>query len=480
MFLSSLDQTVFGTALPTIVGELGGVSRMLWVTTAYILAATVTMPVYGKLGDLIGRRNLFLGALVLFLAGSVIGGLSQDMRWLIVGRGVQGLGGGGLMILSQAIIADIVPARQRGRYMGVIGGVFALSSVLGPILGGWFTQGIGWRWAFWINIPLGLLALLTAAVFLRPPQHAVRRPRIDVAGITTMSVAVTSIVLFSSLLGDHAWNSPALLSLAAVAVAAATVFILVERRAAEPVIPPHLFADRNFNLATLAGLCTALAMFGAVAYLPTYLQMVSGLSATRAGFLMLSMIGGVMVTSVVTGGLASRTGRYKWMPIASSLVVTGGLVLLSTMTVDTPLAAVCCYMAIVGAGIGLGMQILVLIVQNSFPNSEVGTATAANNFFREIGASLGSAAVGALFTHRLTTLLGERASVAPGGGHGGIDQDSLTPSAVNAMPEPVRDAIITAYNEALTPVFLYITPLLLVSTVILFFVKEKPLATTVR
>ncbi|GAB3209312.1 MDR family MFS transporter [Marinactinospora thermotolerans] len=481
MLLGSLDQTILSTALPTIVGELGGVNHMLWVTTAYILAATITMPVYGKLGDLVGRKNLFILSLLLFLAGSVIGGAASGMTGLIAGRAVQGLGGGGLMILSQAIIADIIPARERGRYMGVMGSVFAVSSVLGPILGGWFTEGIGWRWAFWINIPLGALAVLAAVVFLRPSPAPEERPRLDVAGLVTMAIAVTSVVLFTSWGGtEYEWDSPVIIGLGVAFVVAGAAFVLVERRAAEPIIPLHLFADRNFNLSTIAGLFIALAMFGAVGYLPTYLQMVSGLDATNAGFLMLPMMAAVLITSTGSGFLVSATGRYKWLPIVGMLVVTGGLLLMSTMTVDTSLPVICLYLAVVGAGIGMGMQILVLVVQNAFPASEVGTATAANNFFREIGASLGSAVVGALFTSRLTSLLGGHGeAVSVGGAHGAVDQNSLTPAAVNAMDAPVKEFIVSSYNEALTPVFLYIAPLMVLSAVILCFIKEKPLATTV-
>lgn len=477
MFMSSLDQTILSTALPTIVGDLGGVNHMLWVTTAYILAATITMPVYGKLGDVIGRKGLFLSALGLFLVGSVIGGAAPDMAWLIAGRAVQGLGGGGLMILSQAIIADIVPARERGRYMGLMGGVFAISSVLGPILGGWFTESIGWRWAFWINIPLALLSIAAAVVFLKLPKHA-HRPKLDVWGILTMAVAVTSIVLITSWGGtEYEWGSPTILTLIGLAVVAGVVFVLVERKAAEPIIPLFLFRERNFNLSTIAGLFIAVAMFGAIAYLPTYLQMVSGLNATNAGFLMLPMMAGVMGTSIVSGQLASKTGRYKWMPIASSLVVAVGLLLMSTMTPQTSLVVFGVYLFILGAGIGLGMQILVLIVQNSFPNAIVGTATASNNFFREIGASLGSAVVGALFTSRLTSLLTER--MPAGAAQDGFDQNSITPAAVNGMPDQIRDVIIGSYNDALTPVFLYILPLMIISAILLMFIKEIPLATTI-
>lgn len=474
MLLSSLDQTIFSTALPTIVGELNGVDHMLWVTTAYLVAATIMMPIYGKLGDLIGRKGLFIGALGLFLVGSVVGGLAPDMTWLIIGRAIQGLGGGGLMILSQAIIADVVPVRERAKYMGIMGAVFGISSVAGPLLGGWFTEGIGWRWAFWINIPLGILAIVFAVVFLKLPRHRVA-VRFDLWGVITMAVAVTSIILVTSWGGtQYDWNSATIVTLIVIAVLSSAAFVLAEYKAAEPIIPLALFKTRNFVLATAAGLFIGVAMFGAIAYLPTYLQMVTGVSATVSGFMLLPMIIGLMIATIGTGQIASRTGRYKWMPLASMAVIALGLWLLSTLTVATPLPVLLSYLFVVGFGIGLGMQILILIVQNSFPNREVGTATAANNFFREIGASMGGAIVGALFTSRLTELLTER--MPTGGGAG--DANSLTPGVVQNLPEAIRDVIVGAYNDALTPVFLMLIPMVIAGFILLLFVKEVPLRAT--
>lgn len=473
MLLASLDQTVFSTALPTIVGELNGVDHMLWVTTAYLVASTIMMPVYGKVGDLLGRKSIFIAALALFVAGSVIGGLAPDMTWLIVGRAVQGLGGGGLMILSQAIIADIVPVRERSKYMGAMGAVFGVSAVAGPLLGGWFTESIGWRWAFWINIPVGLLAIGFALVFLKLPKHDTKM-RLDIWGILAMAVAVTSIILITSWGGtEHAWNSPTIITLIVVAVLAAAGFVLAEHRAAEPIIPLRLFTNRNFVLATAAGLVIGVAMFGAIAYLPTYLQMVTGVNATISGLMLLPMVVGLMLTAMVTGQLASRTGRYKWMPIASMVMLAVALVLLSTLHVDTPLPLLLSYLFVLGLGVGLGIQNLVLIVQNAFPDREVGTATAANNFFREIGGSIGGAIVGALFTDRLTDLLAERMPASPDAS--GTDLNSLTPAALAKLPGAIRDVIVTAYNDALTPVFLTLVPMILVGLVVLLFIKETPL-----
>jgi EmrB/QacA subfamily drug resistance transporter len=479
MLLASLDQTIFSTALPTIVGELNGVDHMLWVTTAYILASTIMLPVYGKLGDLIGRKGLFIGAIGLFIVGSVVGGLATDMTWLIAGRAVQGLGGGGLMILSQAIIADVVPARERGKYMGVMGGVFALSSVAGPLLGGWFTESIGWRWAFWMNIPLGILAIASAVVFLRLPKAAQSKPRLDFAGMGLLAIASTCLVLVTTWGGTtYDWDSAVIISLIAATVVAAVAFVLVERKAVEPIMPLKLFKDRNFNLTTIAGLIIGIAMFGALAYLPTYLQMVTGANATEAGLLMIPMMAALLLTSIVSGQLVSRTGRYKWLPIVGTAIVAVSLVLLSTMTPSLPVWVLCAYLAVMGIGLGMSMQILILIVQNSFPVSQVGTATASNNYFRQIGASLGSAIVGSLFVARLTELLADRMPAGASAASG--SSNSFTPAIVKALPAPVRDVIVGAYNDALTPVFLYMVPLILVAVVLLCFVKEKPLATTIE
>ena len=333
MLLASLDQMIFSTALPTIVGELNGVNHMLWVTTAYILASTITLPVYGKLGDLIGRKGLFITAISIFIVGSIIGGLAHDMNWLIAGRAVQGLGGGGLLILAQAIIADVVPARERGKYMGIMGGVFAISSVAGPLLGGWFTDSIGWRWAFWMNIPLGILAIASAAFFLRLPKNTNRNPKIDVTGIFLLAIASTCLVLMTTWGGNtYDWNSPVIIGLIVGAIVAGITFVFVERRAAEPIMPLHLFKDRNFNLTTIVGLILGVAMFGALAYLPTYLQMVTGLNATQAGLLMIPLMAALLIASVVSGQIVSRTGRYKWLPMTGLVLVAISLFLLSTMT----------------------------------------------------------------------------------------------------------------------------------------------------
>jgi EmrB/QacA subfamily drug resistance transporter len=475
MLLASLDHTIVSTALPTIVGELGGVAQMSWVVTAYILAATIVMPVYGRLGDLLGRKGLFLGAIVIFLVGSVIGGFAGSIGWLVAGRFVQGLGGGGLIITAQAIVADVVPARQRGRYLGVLGAVFAVSSIAGPLLGGYFTDVAGWRWCFWINLPIGAVALLVAALVLRLPPGTTRRPRLDVAGMALSAVAVTGVVLVSTWGGTaYSWTSPTILGLAGASLAAGTLFVLVERRAAQPIIPRTLFADRSFTVATGAGLLVSVGMFAGIAYLPTFLQMVGGHSATAAGLLMVSLMAGVLVASTGSGQIISATGRYKGFPVAGMAVCTLAFLLLSTLDTTTSDVLVVGYLALLGVGIGLVLQVLVLVVQNAADHRLVGTATAAHNFFREIGASLGTAVVGAVFGSRLAERL---AADLPAGT--GIDAATVTPAAVAQLPDALRDLVARAYAEALSPVFGYLAPLFAVGVVVVAFLPHRPLRTTV-
>lgn len=477
MLLASLDQTIVATALPTIVGELHGVSHMAWVTTAYILAATIAMPVYGRVGDLIGRKTLFLSAISVFLVGSAVAGMAANMTMLIIGRGIQGLGGGGLMILSQTIIADLVPPRQRAKYMAPIGAVFGLSAVAGPLLGGWFTDSVGWRWAFWINLPVGLLALAVCAVALRLPRRAVT-VTIDFLGIALMATAVSCTVLVATWGGTtYEWSDPVILWLGAGGLVAWVVFFLSQRRAAEPVIPLWLFRSRIFNLATLISLIVVgVGMFAVIGYLPTYLQMVYGYSATESGLLLIPMVVGLMATALPSGQLISRTGRYKIYPILGSAIVAGTALLMSTLDVDTSVVVVCVYVFLLGAGIGLLMQTLVLAVQNDFPASHVGTATSANNFFREIGATLGTAVVGAIFTNRLTTQLAD--TMPPQGAATVGDVNSLTPAMVHALPKELQDTVVAAYQHALVPVFAYLVPVFAIGLVLAFLLPEKKLADT--
>ena len=402
------------------------------------------MPVYGKLSDQFGRKPFLIFAIVAFMAGSIVGALAQNMNWLIFARALQGLGGGGLMILSQAVIADVIPPRDRGRYMGIIGGVFAFSSVAGPLIGGWITEGPGWRWAFWLNLPLAILSIL-AVIFLLPhrPFREREKHSIDYLGSLILMAGTSALVLATIWGGNqYEWTSPQIIGLLVFSVVAALVFIPVENRAAEPVMPMYLFKNRNFLLTLGASLALGVAMFGAVEYIPTYLQMALGVSATVAGLLMIPMMGVMLVVSIVTGRVVSKSGRYKRYVTSGTAIVALGLFLLSTVNVDTPTWLFCVYLAVMGAGLGMSMQFLTLIVQNAFPVSVVGTATASNNFFRQVGATVGASLVGGLFTSRLTSLI--------------------------------------AYNDALIPLFLYLVPLGLVSTLLLFFIREDALATTLE
>ena len=476
MFVSTLSETVTATALPTIVGDLGGVDHMQWVTTAYILASTIMMPIYGKLGDLFGRKYLFIVALSVFIVGSATCGLAPSMDGLIAGRAVEGLGGGGLIILAQATIADIIPPRQRGKYMGVMGSVFAVSTVVGPLLGGWFVQVTGWRWLFAFNIPLALLAIAAVAFFLTNPERRDDRPPVDVGGMMAMAVSVSSLVLATAWGGTLSpWLSWQIIGLFALFVVAAVAFVLVERRAKEPIIPMLLFKNRNFVVCTITGMFIMLGMMGTVSYLPTYFQIVDGLAPEQAGLMTFPMMAGVLLTAVGTGFLATKTGRYKWMPIASCAVAAVGFVLLSRLTPDTSLLMTGVFLFILGFGIGLGQQILVLIVQNEFPHAIVGTATAANNFFRQIGSTLGASLVGALFTSRLAADLAAQLPKTDN-----ISMNRITPQFIDHLGGPARDIITTAYSDALVPIFLYVVPLLVVGFLLMLTLKDNPLAKSVN
>ncbi len=478
MLLASLSQMVLSSALPTIVGELHSVELMLWVITAYMLTSTITMPIYGKISDLLGRRPILVAAIVIFVAGSILGGLAPDMTTLIIARAIQGVGGGGLMILSQAAIADVIPARDRGKYMGIMGGVFAFSSVAGPLLGGWITEVPGWRWAFWLNVPLGVLATVATVALLRLPRiQNDTRPKLDYMGMGLLAVLTTAIVLIGTWGGSvYSWDSPVILGLVAALLVSGALFVLVESRAAEPIIPLALFKDRNFNLATFAGLLVAVGMFGAIGYMPTYFQMAKGATATVAGLLMIPMMATLLITSIGAGVIVSKTGRYRMLPFAGAVILALGLGLLATVNVETPVWMICTWMGIMGVGLGANMQLLTLIVQNSFPHRIVGTATAANNYFRQVGSSLGSAIVGSVFALRLTGLLGSRLPEGAGPADGA---SSLTPGLVMALPEPVRRIIVESYNEALIPIFIYMVPLAVVTAVMVWFIEERPLSTRV-
>ena len=476
MFISSLSETIASTALPTIVGDLNGVEIMQWVSTAYILSSTLVMPIYGKLGDLIGRKRLLMAALTLYAAGKVVCGLAVNMEMLISGRLISGLGGGGLIILSQATLSDVVPPRKLGTYMGVIGAVFAVSNVLGPLLGGWFVQVTGWRWIFWFTVPVALLAVVVLGLTLPRDARALGKHPIAWPGMMAMTVAVTSLVLAMAWGGTLIpWGSLPFMGLVALAVAAAVVFVLLERRAAEPIIPMGLFRNRNFVLCSVTGLFLNISFMGALNYLPTYFQIVDDLSPEVAGLVCTATSVGILITSTATGWVASKTGRYKGILVAMCVVSTVGLFLLSRMQVHEALWVPVLYLFVLGFGMGLGMQLLVLVVQNEFPHAMVGTATAANNFFRQIGASVGTALVGALFTMRLTADVAGKLTHVDN-----LSLATLTPQIVDKLPASAQSVIAAGYSDALLPLFLWFVPLMLACLVMMLLLKRHPLATTIN
>ncbi|MFE2281735.1 MDR family MFS transporter [Streptomyces sp. NPDC059454] len=479
LLLAALDQTIVATALPTIVSELGGLEHLSWVVTAYLLASTAATPLWGKLGDQYGRKRLFQTAIVIFLVGSALCGAAQDMSQLIAFRALQGLGGGGLIVLSMAIVGDLVPPRERGRYQGLFGAVFGATSVLGPLLGGLFTQHLSWRWVFYVNLPVGIVALAVIAAVMHIPRRRTKHV-IDYLGTFLIASVATCLVLVASLGGTTwEWASPQIIGLAVLGVLLAAAFVTVERRAAEPVLPLKLFRVRTFTLSAVISFIIGFAMFGAMTYLPTFLQVVHGITPTMSGVHMLPMVAGMLLSSTGSGQIVSRTGRWKVFPIAGTAVTTLGLLLLHQLDAHSSTAVMSVFFFVFGLGLGLVMQVLVLIVQNAVPYEDLGVATSGATFFRSIGASFGVAIFGTIFASRLGHELtdafrGER--LPPGVSAGSLEAD---PRGIAALPPALRPPALDAYATAITDVFLYAVPVALLGFALAWFLKEDRLRASV-
>ncbi|WP_432137682.1 MULTISPECIES: DHA2 family efflux MFS transporter permease subunit [unclassified Streptomyces] len=479
MLLAALDQTIVSTALPTIVSELGGMEHLSWVVTAYLLASTAATPLWGKLGDQYGRKKLFQAAIVLFLVGSALCGAAQNMPQLIAFRALQGLGGGGLMVLSMAIVGDLVPPRERGRYQGLFGAVFGATSVLGPLLGGLFTEHLSWRWVFYVNLPVGVVALAVIAAVLHIPSRAARHV-IDYLGTFLIASVATCLVLVASLGGTTwAWGSPQIVGLAVLGAVLAVAFVAVERRAAEPVLPLKLFAVRTFTLSAVISFIVGFAMFGAMTYLPTFLQVVQGVSPTMSGVYMLPMVFGLLLSSTLSGQIVSRTGRWKVFPIAGTAVTTLGLLLLHRLDENSSNAVMSTYFFVFGLGLGLVMQVLVLIVQNAVSYEDLGVATSGATFFRSIGASFGVAIFGTIFAGRLGDELGAALGGVPLPPGVSVDSLQADPRGIAALPPSLRPDALHAYAASITDVFLYAVPVALLGFVLAWFLKEDKLRASV-
>jgi EmrB/QacA subfamily drug resistance transporter len=477
MFLAALDQTVVATALPTIVGDLHGASHLTWVVTAYLLSSTVSTPLWGKLGDQFGRKFFFQAAIVIFLVGSALSGLSHSMIELIVFRALQGLGGGGLIVGAQTIVGDVVSPRERGRYMGIFMGMFGVTTVIGPLIGGLFVDSVGWRWIFYINIPIGAVALAVTAVALPGALSRVHRV-IDYLGSALLALSATALVLFTSLGGtSYPWTSPFIIGLAVSGVVLAVAFLLAERRAAEPVIPLHLFANPVFSAASAIGFVIGFAMFGALTFLPLFLQEVKGISAIQSGLRLFPMMGGLFIASIGSGLLVSRWGRYKVFPVVGTALTTVGLYLMSMIGVSTGAWTMAAYMAVFGVGLGLVMSVLLVAVQNAVPYEELGTATSGATFFRMIGGSFGTAVFGAIYANLIVSNIVKalHGKVLPGFSISGDN-----PSVIHHLHAAQQAEVISGIAHTIQTVFLIGVPIAFGAFLLSWTLPELELRKSIR
>jgi EmrB/QacA subfamily drug resistance transporter len=470
MLLAALDQTIVATALPTVVADLGGAGHQSWVVTSYLLASTIVTAIVGKLGDLFGRKTVFQVSVLFFLAGSVLCGLSGSMTMLVASRALQGIGGGAIMVTAMAVIGEVIPMRERGRYQGALGAVFGVTTVIGPLLGGFFTDHLSWRWAFWINIPVAVVVLLVGAAAI-PSLARSTKPVIDYAGILFVGLGASGLTLATSWGGaEYAWGSPTIIGLIVASIASLAVFIWVESRATEPILPIRLFASPVFTVCCILGFIVGFAMLGALTFLPTFMQFVDGVSATTSGLRTLPMVAGMLITSIGSGNIVGRTGRYKIFPVAGTATMAVGFVLLSRMDAATPTWQQSVFLFVLGAGIGLCMQVLVLVVQNTASFTDLGVATSGVTFFRTIGSSFGAAIFGSLFANFLAGRIGP--ALATGGAP---PRAAASPQALHALSPEMAAPIVEAYADSLGTVFLCAVPVAIVGFVVSLFLKEMPL-----